>query len=64
MISKFQEIPVPTKREIFRRVGGPAIGGQYSGDEVVRMGQTKTEIAEQVARAAEEFELPKEDLPE
>lgn len=62
--NKFQSIPLPTKREIFARVGAIADKGQYTGDDSADFGNSPTVMAEKLTKAAEDYEAPKEDLPE
>lgn len=67
-INKFVDVKLPTKRQIFARVGGFSSGEMYSGDTSVRPGMKPTEQADAFVKAAEDYELPKqeqnEDLPE
>lgn len=57
--NRFQEVMLPTKREIFARTGQVSVSpsGSYSGDDIVKIGLSNTESADSFANAAE-------DLPE
>ncbi len=67
-INKFVDVRMPSKREIFSRLGANASGKYYSGDDVMIFGLKPTEQADSLVHAAENYEPPKEvqkeDLPE
>lgn len=62
-VNRFVEVLVPTKRQIFARTGQVAVSpsGSYSKDDPVKIGMSPTESADDFVRAAESFELPKDE---
>lgn len=62
-INKFVDVSLPSKRQIFARVGGFSFGEMYSGDNVIRPGMKPTEQADALVSAAENYEPPKQEEP-
>lgn len=60
-VNKFVDVSLPSKRQIFARVGGFSSGEMYSGDMVVRPGMKPTEQADALINAAENYEPPKQE---
>lgn len=63
IVNKFIDVKLPTKRQIFGRLGASAPGVHYSGDDSVDFGMKPTEMADALVSAAENF-VEKDDLPE
>lgn len=64
-VNHFVEVIVPTKAQIFARTGQKSVSpaGSYSGEDAARFGKTTTQSAMEFAKAADAYEVPKEDLP-
>lgn len=62
-INKFVDVSLPSKRQIFARVGGFSSGELYSGDKPIRPGMKPTEQADALIIAAESYEPPKREDP-
>lgn len=64
--NKFEEVTLPTKRQIFARTGQRSVSpsGQYTKDDPARFGKTPTESANEFTNTAEAYERPKEDMLE
>lgn len=62
-INKFVDVKLPSKREIFARVGGFSSGEMYSGDTPIKPGMKPTEQADALVTAAENYEPPKDEIP-
>lgn len=64
-VNHFVKVLVPSKGQIFARTGKIAVSpaGSYSGEDAARFGKTPTQSAMEFAKAADVYEVPKEDLP-
>lgn len=59
-VNRIVDVQLPTKGEIFSRVGGHAVNpaGSYTGDESAKMNRRKTEQAMSFIEAVEAYQKP------
>lgn len=63
-VNKFVDVKLPTKKQIFGRIGATAPGSHYSGDNSVDFGLHPTEQAYNLVTSAEKYEPQQDDSSE